>query len=83
MTHDELLAKAIRWLREMKPKLPDSVQHATVDQLPKRRIRDAVVIEFESDENRDKIQITLDRDTGAILGANWPTPKKQSDANAV
>jgi hypothetical protein len=83
MTHEELLTKAIEWLRAMEPRLPERFRHLTVDCLPKHRVRDAVVIEFGGDENRGRIQITLDRETGDILGANWPSPMKKSDDNAA
>jgi hypothetical protein len=83
MTHDELLAKAIEWLRKWESRLPERVRDVTVDRLPKRRIRDAVVIDFESDDNRGKIRITLDRDTGEMLGASHAPPTKKSDDHAA
>jgi hypothetical protein len=73
MTHEELLTKAIEWLRAREPRLPKRFRRLTVDCLPKSRVRDAVVIEFEADDNRGRIQITVDKETGSILGANWPT----------
>ena len=82
MTQEELLTKAIEWLRKMEPRLPKLVTDLTDDCRPSR-IRDAVVIDFESAESPGSIQITLDRETGSILGANWPTPTKKSDDNAA
>jgi hypothetical protein len=81
MTHEELLTKAIEWLRKMEPRLPKRV--TDLSGLPKSRVRDAVVIDFESDEGPASIQITLDRETGVVLFANWPTPTKKSDDNAA
>ena len=77
MTHEELTTKAIEWLRKFESKLPDQVHDVTVDRLPKRRLRDAVVIEFSSDEDRGKIQIVLERDNGTLIGATHTPPKSR------
>jgi hypothetical protein len=63
MTHDELLTTAIEWLRKFEPKLPDRIRDVTIDRLPERRVRDAVVIDFDSDADRGSIQVLLERDT--------------------
>ncbi len=83
MTDDELLGKAIELLRKLEAKLPDNVRDVTVDRLPKRRLRDAVVIDFSSEEDRGSIQIVLERETGALIGASHVPPKaRQKDAHA-
>ena len=81
MTHDELLNKAIESLRRQEPRMQmhEGVCGVTVDQLPKRRVRDAVVIDFESDENIGRIQVTMERDTGKMIGSKYAPPKKKLD----
>jgi len=76
MTQDELLTKAIEVLRKLQPQMKsDRIRDVTVDRLPKRRVRDAVVIDFESDENVGKIQVTMERDTGEMINAKYVPPK--------
>jgi hypothetical protein len=68
MTNEELVQKAIEWLRKMEPKLPERVRDVTVDRLPKRCVRDAVVIDFTTDEHHGAIRVVMERDTGAFIG---------------
>ncbi|MBI5686453.1 MAG: hypothetical protein HZC54_15380 [Verrucomicrobia bacterium] len=83
MTNEELLAKAIECLRGFTRVAPDPIRDVTVDRLPKRRFRDAVVIDFSSDEDRGKIQIVLERDTGATISVTHSPPKfRQEKQNA-
>ena len=75
MTHDELVAKAIEHLRsvEARRKIPlEKLRSLSVDQLPKRRVRDAVVVYFESaDEGGGRIQAFLDRESGDMISASY------------
>ena len=78
MTDDELLAKAIEKLRELEARrtnIPERLRAVTVDQLPKRRIRDAVVIDFEQDEKDGRIQIFMDRESGDMISVTYNPPK--------
>jgi hypothetical protein len=77
MTHDELTAKAIEWLRKIEPKMPERIRSVTVDRLPKRRVRDAVVIDFSSDDNIGTIQVVVERETGKIIGTSHSPPKEK------
>jgi hypothetical protein len=82
MTDDELITKAIEWLRKFDSHLPEQIHDVTVDRLPKRRLRDAVVIDFTSEEDRGTIQVVLERETGALIGATHTPPKsRQKDSN--
>ena len=50
MTHDELLAKAIEHLRAAESRrtnTPEPLRDVAVDLLPRRRVRDAVVVYLE------------------------------------
>lgn len=76
MTHDELINKAIESLRKLEPRMSEAVRGVTVDRLPKRRVRDAAVIDFESDENVGRIQVTMESDTGELIWAKHVPPKK-------
>jgi len=60
-------------------RMQEGVCDVTVDRLPKRRVRDAVVIDFESDENVGRIQVTMERDTGKMIGSKYAPPKRESD----
>ncbi len=77
MTRKELVAKAIECLRKIEPELPDGLRDISVDQLPKRRIRSAVVINFSSDENRGSIEVFMDRDTGALIAVSHTPPRNK------
>jgi hypothetical protein len=76
MTNHELLTKAIEWLhkQEQDPNWPELLRHVTVDRLPNRSIRDAVSISFSSAEDRGKIQVVLDRETGAFIAGSHTPP---------
>ena len=81
MTDDELLAKAIEKLRALEARCadaPETLGTVTVDQLPKRCIRDAVVIDFERDEKSGRIRTFMDRESGKMISAEYFPPK---DAN--
>lgn len=82
MTHDGLLNKAIESLRKLEPRMRtnERVRDVTVDRLPKRRVRDAVVIDFESDDNNGSIQVTMERDTGKMIWAHHAPPKEKPNA---
>ena len=80
MSNDELLTKAMELLRELEPDLPEEIRDVTVDRLPIRRFRDAVVIDFSSDMDRGTIQLTLEKDTGAFIAGSHTRPKS---ANAT
>ena len=85
MTNDELLAKAIEKLRTLERRrkaVPDKLRTVTVDQLPKRRIRDAVVIDFERDESGGRIRIFMDRESGDMISATY-NPAKDACADAT
>ena len=82
MTHEELLSKALEALRKLEPRMPEQVRDVTVDRLPKRQVRDAVVIDFKSDENVGSIQVTMERDTGQMIGVKHAPPKKKRDDHA-
>ena len=84
MTDDELIAKAIGWLRKIEPELPDHLRFVTVDQLPKRRIRTAVIIDFSSDEERDGIEVWMEPDTGDLIGvSHTPLKGRKTDDRLV
>jgi len=83
MTHTELLNKAIEWLRKLEPRIPERIRDVTVDRLPKRRVRDAVVIDFESDDDIGSIQVTMERDTGKMIGTKHAPPKKKPNKDVV
>lgn len=85
MTNDELLAKAIKKLRTLEKRrkdVPDKLRTVTVDQLPKRRVRDAVVIDFERDEKGGRIQIVMDRESGDMIAATY-NPAKDACADTT
>ena len=78
MTNDELLTKAIeklRTLEERRKDVPERLRTVTVDQLPKRRIRDAVVIDFEREQGGGRIRIFMDRESGDMISATYNPPK--------
>ena len=81
MTHDELVAKAIVHLRSVEARRkapPEKLRSLSVDQLPKRRIRDAVVVYFESaEEGGGRIQAFLDRESGEMLSASYFPAREQ------
>ena len=67
MTHDELLASAIEHLRRLEARCKNASPNLSVikvDQLLKRRVRDAVVINFEGDDECGHIVAVVDRETG-------------------
>jgi hypothetical protein len=73
MTHDELLASAIEHLRRLEARLKNASPNLSaikVDQLLTRRIRDAVVIYFDGDDECGRIIAVVDRQTGAIIKAS-------------
>lgn len=78
MTDDDLLTKAIEKLRALEERgkdVPERLRTITVDQLPRRRIRDAVVIDFERDEGGGRIQVFMDRESGDMILASYNPPK--------
>jgi hypothetical protein len=79
MSHDELIAKAIEWLRRIEREMPDGMLGGSVDKMPKRQVRDAVVIDFSSDEDIGTIQVVMERDTGAPIGATHTPPKTKNE----
>ena len=79
MTHDELVAQAIEWFRQIEPKMPDHIRRVTVDQLPKWRVRDAVVIDFSSDEDLGRIEVMMERDTGDLIAVSHAPPGQEAD----
>jgi hypothetical protein len=86
MTNDELLTKAIEKLRALEARrtdTPERLRAVTVDQLPKRRIRDAVVIDFERDEKGGRIQIFMDRESGDMISATYNPPKDACDDKTI
>jgi hypothetical protein len=78
MTHDELITKAEEWLRKIEREMPECMRDGSVDQMPKRQVRDAVVIDFSSDEDIGTIQVVMERDTGAPIGATHTPPKTKN-----
>ena len=76
MTHEQLVTKAIKWLRKIERHFSDGVRYVPVDRLPKRRVRDAVVIDFYSDENGGSTQVVMERETGIVIEAGH-TPSKR------
>jgi len=78
MTHDELILKAIEWLGRLEPTMPDSIRGVTPDRLPKRRLRDAVVIDFTSDEERGSIRVVMDRETGDLIETSHSPPRTRT-----
>jgi hypothetical protein len=83
MTHDELAAKAIDWLRRIEPRMPDRLRGVTADRLPKRRVCEAVVIDFTSDEDRGSIQVVMERDSGDLIGVTHSPPKGRAGDGAA
>jgi hypothetical protein len=75
MRRDEVIAKAIEWLRQKRPKMRDQIRDVTPNQLPQRRVTDAAVIHFSSDDNTGGIVVVMDRRTGAIMGSSYHPPK--------
>jgi len=89
MTHEELLAAAVDRLRKTErtferfgDKVSQDVLRLKVDEMPKRTIRDAVVICFEADDNRGRIEVVMDSQTGEMI-ANKFIPPKKKDANCA
>jgi hypothetical protein len=89
MTHDQLIAKAVERLRKtedtfdrLNDKVPADIRRLKVDEMLKRTIRDAVVICFESDDDRGRIEVVMDSQTGDMLENRFIPPKK-SDANVA
>ena len=81
MTHDELLARAVEKLRKLEARrkdVPERLRTVTVDQLPKRRIRDAVVIEFEGGAAGARIQIFMELESGDMISASYSPPNDAS-----
>ncbi len=86
MTNEELLTKAIEKLRALEARrtdIPERLRTVTVDQLPKRRVRDAVVIDFERDEKGGRIQIFMDRESGDMISATYNPPKHACDDKTI
>ena len=83
MTNDELLNKAIEWLRKIESHLDEPICNLKVDRLPKTRFRDAVIIDFESDDKIGSIRVFIERDTGNIVEAHHTPPKKEADELSI
>jgi hypothetical protein len=82
MTDDELITKAIEKLRALEARrkdVPERLRTVTVDRLPERCIRDAVIIDFEGGEVGGRIQISMDRESGEMIWANYSPAKDASD----
>src|SRR5262249_2645761 len=75
MTDEELVTKAVEWLQRFESKMPDRLHGVTADRLPKRRIRDAVVIDFTSDEDRGSIRVVMERETGDLIESSHSPPR--------
>ena len=72
MTHEELVAIAREQVRDFK----DPEGHCpSLQDVPKSRVVEAVVVYFESDEHDGTIEVVLQRDSGKLLGATL-TPRK-------
>jgi hypothetical protein len=85
MTDDQLISKAVKRLRLLESRCaerPSPLQDVSVDLLPNRRIRDAVVIYFECDDSPAKIQVFMDRESGDMISGGY-FPPKQSEATPI
>ncbi len=86
MTNDELVIRAVeklRMLEERRKNVPEKLRTVTVDQLPKRRVRDAVVIDFEREQGGGRIQILMDRESGDMISATYNPPKDACDDTTI
>lgn len=66
MEHDELIEVARRYARRVagNPKVD-----ITMEILPKVRVVEALIVNFESDEHDGRIEVTIDKESGKFLGA--------------
>lgn len=84
MTHEELLTMAVDSLRKSQrgferlgDKVSPEVRRLKVDEMLKRTICDAVVIKFEADDERGRIEVVMDSNTGAIIERKFIPPKNK------
>jgi hypothetical protein len=75
MTDDELIARAVRFLRwtESQRSDGDDFQSVTVDSMPLRRIEGST-IRFEGDDSRAHIKVVINRESGKIDEASYYLP---------
>jgi hypothetical protein len=77
MTDDELIARAVDFLRWAESDRSEKAQHdfqdVTVDSMPLRRI-DGSTIRFERNGTRAWIEVVVDRESGKISGATYNLP---------
>ena len=62
MTEDELIKRATMCAKEFRVDLKE---------LPRRRIRLAMVVYFGSDKRNDHIEVCLDKETGEIISGTY------------
>ena len=82
MTHEELIAKALERVRVHErhaEKLPDEVRGLKVDEMPRRTVRDAAVVYFESDSTTGRIEVVLDSRSGEVLEVKLIPPKEKAN----
>jgi hypothetical protein len=86
MTHDELLAAAVDRLRKVEgalgragDKVSALIRRLKVDEMPLRTIRDAVVIQFEAHDDRGRIEVVMDSQTGEMIGHKYLPPIRNTD----
>jgi len=82
MTHEELIAKAVERVRLYERhagKVPEKVRGLTVDKLPRRTVREAAVVYFESDCTTGRIEVVLDSRSGEVLEHKLIPPNEKTD----
>ncbi len=85
MTHEELIAKAVERLRvfeRLADKVPRKIKGLNVDALPRRTVREAVVIYFESDPDDGHIEVVVDSRSGEVIETKFIPPKESRDEKA-
>jgi hypothetical protein len=76
------LRKSERSFERLGDKVSPEVRRLKVDDMPRRTIRDAVVIQFEADDDRGRIEVVIDSHTGEMIESRFfPPPRKETDAN--
>ena len=76
MTHEQLIALARDRAKDFSGL---SEADVTLEILPKVRVREAVVVCFESDEHEGRIEVYMDKDTGEFIsGTMIPRNTKES-----
>jgi hypothetical protein len=82
MTHEELIAKAVERVRLYErhaQKAPDRIRGLKVDEMPRRTVREAAVVYFESDSTTGRIEVVLDSHSGEVLEIKLIPPKEKAD----